>query len=328
MTDPVPSPSRRRLPLVLLAVSALVLAGLSAYAVWQNYRNSVAAAAATSRQVFDNLHAAVVLQENALTAPVRAAIASLAQVPLVGRVDAGSVSRAFRPVLDAYPQVTALRIGFADGTVTDVSREAMPPLSGDPRPTPWYMAAAASNGSTIETKPYMLSNGQPGISIARAISGAEGAMAADIELKQFAQPLTKLTATADAQAFVFTSDGKLLAHTDASKVVTAGATELTLNTVDTLTAPAATALLAAFRAEGPFAARRIMAGDRAYLAAVTKLETVEGDPPDAARFLGMALPEQKFAGTFMADAGDEVVVALVILLLSALVLVMAQAFRP
>jgi hypothetical protein len=319
------------LPLMLLAAILIALAGTSAYVVWQNYRTSAEAAAASSRQVFDILHDGAVLQENALTAPVRMAITALSQVPLVGRIDAGSVSRSFRPVLDAYPHVTALRIGFADGTVTDVSREAMPTMSGDPRPTPWYMAANATPGTTIETKPYRLSNGQPGISIARTINGAEGAMVADIELKQFALPLEKFSANADAQMFVFTADGTLVAHPDFTKVAAADAAtsaELSLNAVDTLSDPAATAIVAAFRAGGPFTTRRIVAADRAYIAAVTKLEAADGDPPDSARFLAMALPERKFGGNFMADASDEVVVALVILLLSALAFVIVRAFRP
>lgn len=332
MTQPVPRPARRGLPLsvVLLAVLLTLVAGIAAIVIWQNYRKSVEEAMSAGRQMFGNLSTDVALQQNAITAPVEVAITSLAQVPLVGRIDAGSVSRAFRPVLDAYPQVTTIRIGFADGNVTDVSREAMPPISGDPRPTAWYLAATAAPGTTVATKPYRLSNGQPGISIARTLSGADGVMAADIELKQFSLPLESLSTEPDEQMFLFTADQKLFAHYDFSKVVAnAGDTsaEPILNGVETLTHPAAIAIVAAYRAGGPFSTRQIMAAGRPYLAAVTRLGSADDG---AARFFAFALPESTFTGVFIAIGRDAVVISLFIMLASIpIIILVARALaRP
>lgn len=315
------------------------------------------------------------MQQTALLAPVRVTLGVLARAAEDRRGDIGADVPALISILDSYPQLAAMRIGFNDGGMLEAvpdrsgaitgsefivriltldaagsatehlryvdrggverGRTEPTPASFDPRTQHWYAAAVAAAGRTVETMPYrILRSTTPGLSAVTTFGGDRGGViAADIPLSQFSLPLENLATEPGEQMFLFTGDGRLFANADFSTVV--GGTETSesveLNPVDTLSHPAARALLAIYRdGEQPFSTRSVEAEGESYLASVTPIGPTDDPARTQPIYFAFAMPERTFTGAFIAIGQDAVLISLGIMLFSVplIVLVARRVARP
>ncbi len=163
------------------------------------------------------------------------------------------VEQFFLEVLDANPEFDGVYFGGADGSFIFVSRDATKagaeyrlkhievdadgnrnvtlswrdaqrhPISAeeavddpyDPRVRPWYLAAATSDDPAW-TEPYVFfSSQEPGITVAQAVSSAEGmvgAVGVDINLSDLSGFLGSLDIGESGSAFIADQDGRMIAY--------------------------------------------------------------------------------------------------------------------
>ncbi|MDX2223462.1 MAG: adenylate/guanylate cyclase domain-containing protein [Rhodospirillaceae bacterium] len=112
---------RRLIPLsiVLSVVLLPLMAGVVAIIIWQSYSRSVEAALSAGRQLVGNLQTEVALQQSALLAPLKVAIATLSTDPRLTADGAAAMERPLLALLDAYPHIAAMRIGFESGAALE-----------------------------------------------------------------------------------------------------------------------------------------------------------------------------------------------------------------
>lgn len=115
------STHRRIVPLSIVLTTVLLplMAGVVAIIIWQNYSKSVEAALSAGRQLAGNLQTEVALQQSALLAPVKVAIAALSTDPRLTADGIEAFEKPLLALLDAYPHIAALRIGFESGTALE-----------------------------------------------------------------------------------------------------------------------------------------------------------------------------------------------------------------
>lgn len=367
------APRRVTLSIAFLAVMLPLVGCIAGIVIWQSYSKSVETAIDAGRQLFSNLATDVALQQNAMLGPVRVAITALAETSVQESAYAAGQIQTFLPILEAYPHLAAIRVGYDNGMLfelapardTDIEgaayavttidptlddgqervqiidragvekgRLAPRPTTSNPATESWYSLATATPGTTVETLPYRLrGNGVPGISAVRAFAGSvPGVIAVDIALSQFSLPLESLATETDQQMFMFTGDGRLFANKDFAAVFDDRASDdaaVTLRPVESLSHPAAAAVVDTYRAEnGPFSTRRLVADGAPYMASVTRL-VIAGGQTDGL-FFAFALPESTVTGAFISIARDAVLISLGIIALSIpLIVVLARRLaRP
>lgn len=93
----------------------------------------------------------------------------------------------------------------------------------DPRARGWYRSAAERHGR-VWTEPYIFfTSRKPGITLASAIVGKDGAVEAvlgvDIEMDQISHLLGQTSLLNEKSVYISTSDGKVIAHSNASVVM-------------------------------------------------------------------------------------------------------------
>eukprot|EP00754_Rhynchopus_humris_P038179 Rhum_TRINITY_DN20843_c0_g1::Rhum_TRINITY_DN20843_c0_g1_i1::g.172415::m.172415 len=126
---------------------------------------------------------------------------------------------------------------------------------------PWYQSAAAAtadaagNYPDVWTDPYVFSGGVIGVTVARPVyDGATllGVLAADYELTFLKTFINSIALGSGQQVFMMTTDGTLLATSDATVSVTAAGSTRKTSAVGGLIADAATA---AFAAQSSFSSK-------------------------------------------------------------------------
>ncbi len=104
-----------------------------------------------------------------------------------------------------------------------VKRERDPSDTYDPRTRGWYRSAVERRGRAW-TEPYIFFTSQkPGITLASAIMGKDGeveaALGADIEMSEISRFLARANLLRGESVYISTSDGKVIAHSNASVVL-------------------------------------------------------------------------------------------------------------
>ena len=101
-----------------------------------------------------------------------------------------------------------------------VASERDPEDTYDPRARGWYRSAVERRGR-VWTEPYIFFTAhKPGITLASAIIGKDGAvegvLGADIEISEIARFLARTNLLREKSVYISTSDGKVIAHSNAS----------------------------------------------------------------------------------------------------------------
>jgi hypothetical protein len=104
-----------------------------------------------------------------------------------------------------------------------VERERDPADTYDPRARGWYRSAIERRGRAW-TEPYIFfTSRKPGITLASAIIGKDGAAEAvlgvDIEMSEISRFLARTSLLRGKSVYISTSEGKVIAHTNASVVL-------------------------------------------------------------------------------------------------------------
>lgn len=104
-----------------------------------------------------------------------------------------------------------------------VKSERDPADTYDPRARPWYRSAVERRARTW-TEPYIFFSSQrPGITLASAITGKDGAIRAvlgvDIEITQILSFLARYSLLERKSVYIATAEGKVIAHSNASVVL-------------------------------------------------------------------------------------------------------------
>ena len=122
-----------------------------------------------------------------------------------------------------------------------VKSEPDPADTYDPRARGWYRSAVERRGR-VWTEPYIFfTSRKPGITLASAIIGKDGAVEAvlgiDIEISEISRFLARTSLLRGKSVYISTSDGKVIAHSSASVVLpdsTAGDNALRFRVVSEL----------------------------------------------------------------------------------------------
>ena len=104
-----------------------------------------------------------------------------------------------------------------------VERERDPADTYDPRARGWYRSAIERRGRAW-TEPYIFfTSRKPGITLASAIVGKDGAVEAvlgvDIEMSEISRFLARTSLLKGKSVYISTSEGKVIAHSNASVVL-------------------------------------------------------------------------------------------------------------
>jgi Cache domain len=104
-----------------------------------------------------------------------------------------------------------------------VKSERDPEDTYDPRTRGWYRAAVERRGR-VWTEPYIFfTSRKPGITLASAVIGKDGAVEAvlgiDIEISEISQFLARNNLLGWKSVYISTSEGKVIAHSDATVVL-------------------------------------------------------------------------------------------------------------
>ena len=140
----------------------------------------------------------------------------------------------------------------------EISREADPEDSFDPRDRPWFAKGLANDGLTW-TRPYVFfSSGHPGISTALAVrdqaGGFSGVVGVDIVIDQIADFLAALDIGETGAAYILDRDGNVIAFPNVrTATVNSGdaGDGLRFTTIDKLDVPAARAAIRSFGGDAP-----------------------------------------------------------------------------
>ena len=123
-----------------------------------------------------------------------------------------------KPVLDQALEAGGfddMYVGQPDKTMTQFSKATLVPAGYDPTVRPWYVAAAATEGS-IASPPYIdASTKQPIITFAQGLrrNGQLVAVAGgDVTLKRVVEEVTAAQLPGHGYAFLITQDGAVIAH--------------------------------------------------------------------------------------------------------------------
>ena len=108
-----------------------------------------------------------------------------------------------------------------------VASERDPEDTYDPRARGWYRSAVERRGR-VWTEPYIFFTAhKPGITLASAIIGKDGAveavLGADIEISEIARFLARTNLLREKSVYISTSDGKVIAHSNANVVLAGSA---------------------------------------------------------------------------------------------------------
>jgi hypothetical protein len=108
-----------------------------------------------------------------------------------------------------------------------IKSERDPQDTYDPRERGWYRSAVERRGR-VWTEPYIFfTSRKPGITLASAVIGKDGAVEAvlgvDIEISEISQYLARSNLLSEQSVYISTSEGKVIAHSNASVVLPDGA---------------------------------------------------------------------------------------------------------
>jgi hypothetical protein len=106
---------------------------------------------------------------------------------------------------------------------TIVKSEQDPADTYDPRTRGWYRSAVERRGP-VWTEPYIFfTSRKPGITLASAILGKDGSVAAvlgfDVEMSEISRFLARTSLLRGKSVYIATSEGKVIAHSNASVVL-------------------------------------------------------------------------------------------------------------
>ena len=104
-----------------------------------------------------------------------------------------------------------------------VKSERDPEDTYDPRARGWYQAAVERRGR-VWTEPYIFFTSRtPGITVASPIIGKDGTVESvlgiDIEITEISKSLSRASLVGGQSVYITTSDGKVIAHSNASVIV-------------------------------------------------------------------------------------------------------------
>jgi len=104
-----------------------------------------------------------------------------------------------------------------------IKSERDPRDAYDPRERGWYRSAVERRGR-VWTEPYIFfTSRKPGITLASAVIGKDGAVEAvlgvDIEISEISQYLARSNLLSEQSVYISTSDGKVIAHSNANVVL-------------------------------------------------------------------------------------------------------------
>jgi adenylate cyclase len=121
---------RRTIPLLfaLLLVLVPLVLSLTGAIIWQGFAKSKQSAMDAGQQLFQNLQTEIAVQQQSLIEPMRLLVSAFAADPEFG---SGARDRYFAPfvsVLERYPHVASIRVGYETGELFEVSslREGTP----------------------------------------------------------------------------------------------------------------------------------------------------------------------------------------------------------
>jgi hypothetical protein len=108
-----------------------------------------------------------------------------------------------------------------------VNRERDPADTYDPRGRAWYRSAVERRGR-VWTDPYIFfTSHQPGITLASAIFGKDGAvefvLGVDVEMGEISSFLSRTKLLGQKTIYICTSEGKVIAHSNTTAVLAGGA---------------------------------------------------------------------------------------------------------
>jgi hypothetical protein len=104
-----------------------------------------------------------------------------------------------------------------------VNRERDPTDTYDPRASAWYRSAVERHGRAW-TEPYIFfTSRKPGITLASAIIGKDGVVESvlgiDVEMSEISDFLARIRLLGEKSVYICTSEGKVIAHSNASVVL-------------------------------------------------------------------------------------------------------------
>jgi hypothetical protein len=126
-------------------------------------------------------------------------------------------------VVRSGPQGREVELTWRGPDDTIVKRERDPTDTYDPRARDWYRSAVERRGRAW-TQPYIFfSSRKPGITLASAIIGKDGAvesvLGVDIEMDEISGFLARTSLLREKSVYIATSEGKVIAHSNASVVL-------------------------------------------------------------------------------------------------------------
>lgn len=198
-----------------------------------------------------------------------------------------------------------------------------PPVGSDldGRQRPWYRQALDSSG-TILTRPYAFANAPVmGITQARAIGSHPGTVfGIDVTLADVDAILADGRRRFPAfEPFIFTRDGRLVAHPDGERLRARAASADLLPKLDDVGSPLLVALARSFAETGFNQDTLVEAGGQAYFARFEPGDAVAGDFA-----IGLAVPQSVMMGeasqirlVLLSAGGTALVIALVLIAIAA-----------
>ena len=121
------------------------------------------------------------------------------------------------------PQGREAELTWRGPDYTVVKRERDPTDTYDPRTRPWYRSAVERRGRAW-TEPYIFfTTHKPGITLASAIIGKDGAVESvlgiDVEMSEISGFLARSGLLGEKSVYICTSEGKVIAHSNAGVVL-------------------------------------------------------------------------------------------------------------
>ncbi len=199
--------------------------------------------------------------------------------------------------------------------------------SYDPRARPWY-EKASQRRSPAWTDPYIFyTSKNPGITVAAPVlagaQGIKGVVAVDIEILEISEFLADLVIGKSGGAFIMNRAGDVIAHPDPAKIksqLSDGSDGLRFTRIDEISDPMARSAFAALGTSAhaigvnrPVFTSFELEGERHH-AVFTPLP--QGQWP---WIVGIYVPENDFLGTIKENRQNNIIIALVIAAVSALI---------
>jgi Cache domain len=144
----------------------------------------------------------------------------------VMRSDEESAGGTRTKIIRQRPEGREVELTWRDRDFAVVRKDLDAQDQYDPRARDWYKAAVENDGQAW-TEPYVFfTSKKPGITLASAIRDSGGTVSAvlgiDIEISQISSVLTRSSLGVRGSAYIVTSDGKVVANSNADTVMSGG----------------------------------------------------------------------------------------------------------